>query len=259
VNDTGLRRFEWNGLTLLVRRYGPEDPGEPALAPAPAILLVHGIGVSARYFERLARALAPDATVYAVDMPGFGAAPKPEPRRSLDLVTLAELIRAFIASADIAKPVLVGHSMGCQIVVEMALQDPALSDQLVLMGPVVDTAAPTAVGQALRLLRDMCVEPPKSNAIVLGDYLRCGPRWYFRELGFMLGYPLLPRLARLATPALVIRGARDPVAPADWVARVVDVVPHGERLDVPGAAHVVQFAAPREVAAAILARAGVRR
>jgi pimeloyl-ACP methyl ester carboxylesterase len=257
VKVDGPGRFEWNGLTLLVRRYGPEDSGAPA--PAPAVVLVHGIGVSARYYERLARTLAPDAAVYAVDLPGFGAAPKPKPRRSVDLATLAELIRAYLAQANITKPVLVGHSMGCQIVVEMSLQDPALSDQLVLMGPVVDTAAPTAVGQALRLLRDMCVEPPKSNGIVLGDYLRCGPRWYLRELGFMLGYPLLPRLGRLNTPTLVIRGARDPVAPADWVARVVDVVPHGDRLDVPGAAHVVQFAAPRVVAAAILARAGVRR
>jgi pimeloyl-ACP methyl ester carboxylesterase len=180
------------------------------------------------------------------------------------LATYADLIRAFIASshlsAGLIKPVLVGHSMGCQVVVEMSLQQPALSDHLVLMGPVIDPAAPTVLGQALRLLHDLCREPAKANAIVLTDYLfRCTPLWYLRELRFMLAYPLLQRAALLTTPTLVIRGMRDPVAPAEWTARVADIVPGGDLLQVPGAAHVVQFSAPREVAAAILAHAGLPR
>jgi pimeloyl-ACP methyl ester carboxylesterase len=111
------------------------------------------------------------------------------------------------------------------------------------------------LGQALRLLRDMSREPLKGNAVVLTDYLRCGPPWYLRELRFMMSYPLLRRAALLGTPALVIRGARDPVAPADWAARVADAFPGGDLVEVPGAAHVVQFSAPHEVAAAILAHA----
>ncbi len=40
-------------------------------------LLVHGIGVSSRYFERLIPVTSRRARVIAVDLPGFDTAPKP--------------------------------------------------------------------------------------------------------------------------------------------------------------------------------------
>src|SRR5579862_4730067 len=39
---------------------------------APALVLVHGIGVASPYFVPLARRLAPHLRVYAPDLPGFG-------------------------------------------------------------------------------------------------------------------------------------------------------------------------------------------
>jgi pimeloyl-ACP methyl ester carboxylesterase len=39
---------------------------------APAVVLLHGLGVSSRYMLPLARELAPHFRVYAVDLPGFG-------------------------------------------------------------------------------------------------------------------------------------------------------------------------------------------
>jgi pimeloyl-ACP methyl ester carboxylesterase len=43
----------------------------------PAIVLVHGLGVSSRYMAALARELAPFYRVHAVDLPGFGRSEKP--------------------------------------------------------------------------------------------------------------------------------------------------------------------------------------
>jgi pimeloyl-ACP methyl ester carboxylesterase len=240
-----------DGLTLVVRRFGPE----PTATGAPPFVLVHGIGVSSRYFKRLARQLAKHSTVIAVDMPGFGAAPKPHPRRQLSIEELAGLIRGFLTEADIRNPVLVGHSMGAQIVTEMSVQDPGLTDRIVLIGPVVDPAAPTAVGQGLRLARDMLVEPPSANWLVLSDYVRCGPRWYLTELPVMLGYPMVERLSRVSASVLTIRGAVDPVAPADWAGHIDTVVTRSARLDVAGSGHVAQHSGAVAVAAAVLAHA----
>ena len=251
MSDYILRRFDHGELTLLARQYGSARSGEGARA----FVLVHGIGASSRYFSRLARRLAPYGSVYAIDLPGFGAAPNPA--ASLDIPDFAALLRACAGTWGIVDPVLVGHSMGAQVVVEAALQDPGLSSSLVLIAPVVDPAAPTALGQARRLLRDVFTEPPAANWIVAGDYLRCGPRRYLSALPAMLSYRLEERAAGLRVPTLVVRGSLDPVTPAAWADRLAAAIPRSSRLDVRGASHVVQYAAPRAVAAAIVSHARI--
>lgn len=245
MRDYLLRRFEHGELTVMVRQYGQAVPGRPRRA----FLLVHGIGASSRYFARLSRELAPHGIVYAVDLPGFGSAPTPD--APLGISDLASLLRTFTAAWGIADPVLVGHSMGSQVVLEMAVQDPSLPASVVLLAPVVDPRAPTALAQALRLLRDVFTEPPSANWIVAVDYLRCGPRRYLAALPSMLLYRIEERAPRLRAPTLVVRGARDPVTPAEWADRMAGVIPGAGRLDVPGASHVVQHSAA-PVAAAIV-------
>jgi pimeloyl-ACP methyl ester carboxylesterase len=241
-------RFDHDGLTMLVRRYA--QGGDGGTASPLTFLLVHGIGVSPNYFARLSEQLRPHGIVYAVELPGFGATPRPE--RALGIEDFAVLLTAFSKAWKLDNPVLVGHSMGTQIVTEMAVRNPALSDRVVLMGSVVDPDAPTPFGQGFRLFRDMLIEPPSANVIVLMDYLRCGPRWYLAQLPAMLTYPLEARLPLLEAFTLVVRGARDPVAPAEWSKRIAELIPRSARLDVPKAAHVVQHRAARVVAAAIL-------
>ncbi|TFB49511.1 alpha/beta fold hydrolase [Cryobacterium tagatosivorans] len=251
MSDFVLRRFDHGELTLLVREYGDDR----SVGGTRAFVLVHGIGASSRYYARLSRLLAPHGSVYAVDLPGFGAAPSPAV--PLDIPDFAALLRAFAGARGLVDPVLVGHSMGSQVVTEVALQDPGLASSLVLIAPVVDPAAPSALGQALRLLRDVFTEPPAANWIVAVDYLRCGPRRYFSALPAMLSYRLEERVARLQVSTLVIRGSRDPVTPAGWADRLVAAIPRSSRLDVRGASHVVQLAAPRVVVAAIVAHARI--
>lgn len=250
MSDFTWRRFDHGELTLLVRQYGSAGSGG-----ARSFLLVHGIGASSRYYARLARRLAPHGVVYAVDLPGFGAAPSPSV--PLDVPGFAALLRALADTWGMIDPILVGHSMGAQVVAEAALQDPALSSSLVLIAPVVDPAAPTALGQGLRLLRDVFTEPPAANWIVATDYLRCGPRRYFSALPAMLSYRLEERAARLRVPTLVVRGARDPVTPAAWAGSLAGAIPGSSRLDVRGCSHVVQYSAAQAVAAAIVSHARI--
>lgn len=246
-------RYERDGLTLVVHRHRARKTDAAASsADERVFLLVHGIGVSSKYYRRLIPELVPHGTVYAVDMPGFGDAPKPDPRRRLSVEDLADLLLAFLADAGVGPVVLVGQSMGTQVVTEMAVREPDAATHVVLIGPVVDSAAPTALGQGLRLAHDTCIEPPSANRVVLTEYVRCGPRWYLTELPSMLDYPMLRRLAAVSAPTLVMRGEHDPIAPAAWTQQVTDTLPVATRFDVPKAAHLAQFRSPRVVAAAIL-------
>lgn len=210
-------------------------------------VLVHGIGVSARYLRRLAHELAAESHVLVPELPGFGRTPRLDHAPSI--TELADGLAAELARRGVERAVLTGHSMGTQVVAEAARRHPDLAERIVLIGPVVDPAARSALAQGLRLARDTLREPPGGNAIVFSDYLRAGPVWYARQLPHMLGYRTRDAVAELTCPVLVVRGARDPVAPERWVADLAAAAAHGCAVSVPGAAHLVQYVRAREVAA----------
>ena len=237
------RVFRFDGRVALVHERGS--------GPATPVVLVHGIGVARLYFEPLADVLAASGRVLIVELPGFGRAPKLRPSDPPTIEEHARLLAALLRDAGGGPYRIVGHSMGTQIVADLAARDQDLVADLALLGPVTDPAAPDAVRQGLRLALDTLGESAGANAAVFTDYLRTGPRWYLRTLPFMLGYDLLGALPRIQAPGLVIRGARDPIAPHDWTAEVAAHLPRSRLVEVPGAHHVVQFTNPEAVAAAL--------
>ncbi|HEX5856511.1 MAG TPA: alpha/beta hydrolase [Microbacterium sp.] len=221
----------------------------PAGSSGIPYVIVHGIGVSHRYSVPLHDTLAAEADVYSVDLPGFGGLPKP----SVDL-TVEEMARRLGVALErigVTTGVLIGHSMGTQWVVELALQRPELAASVVIIGPVVDDRFRSVVAQSVALGRDTFGEPPLTNAVVFTDYLRAGPVWYTVQLRHMLAYRLENRVGALGVPLLVMRGGKDPIAGVEWCRRVRDSARMGSLVAVPGHHHVVQYTAPRAVASAI--------
>lgn len=233
-------RFGHAGRVLLVFEQGR--------AAGPTFVLVHGIGVGSRYFRRLAPLLAEHGHVLTVELPGFGNSPKPQPTQRVE--DHGDLLAAYLTARGCTDALLVGHSMGAQIVVDAALKTPV--GGLMLIGPVTDPQARSAPRQGGRLLLDMTREPPASNWIVLTDYARCGPSWYLRTLPSMLSYDLEAMLPRVRVPTTVVRGGRDPIATASWARRVRDLLPQSRLVEVAGAPHVAMFSQAARVAAEIL-------
>ena len=223
---------------------------------APAVVLIHGIGASHRYLRRLHRLLAGSMETYSIDLPGFGATPRPG--RTLSTAEHARYILGALEQLGVAEIVLVGHSMGTQMAVEAAQQAPERISNVVLMGPVVDPRRGTVAQQALALARDcLFYESPSSNALVLTDYLRCGPSWYMKTLQVMMEYPMEQRITGVSAPVLVVRGTNDPVADADWCRRLAGLARRGRLLEVQGTGHVVQHNRALEVRDGILAFTGL--
>lgn len=211
----------------------------------PVIVLVHGIGASHRYFRRMQRELALRAVVHAVDLPGFGGSPRPGTPRSI--AQLAAALGRRLDELAVARAAVVGHSMGAQVALELALQRPGLVSHLALLGPVTDPDRATVTAQARDLLRDMIGEPVSANMLVLADYVRCGPRWYLAELGAMLRYPTASAVSRARCPVLVVRGTADPVARRPWAEQVAAAAVDGRIVEVHGR-HLVQHSAAARTA-----------
>jgi len=221
----------------------------PAPAPGlPVFVLLHGIGMSHRYLERLHRELSTSGTVISFDLPGFGGTPKPD--SAVTVEEYAELVGHALRRAAVTRCVVIGHSMGCQFAVELARQHPELVSHAVLIGPVVDSHRRSVLRQALALAVDSLGERPSTNAIVFTDYLRCGPKWYLTALPQMMDYPTEDRITDVVVPVLVLRGTRDPIAGRVWSAALAARAPGGRVLELSGN-HVVQDSAPGQVAEAI--------
>jgi len=228
-------------LTIMVKRF----PARGA-TDGPDFVLVHGIGMSSRYFGPLAAELARIGTVWTIDLPGHGSAPNP--RRDVSIDDHAAALAGFLASGRIDAPVLIGHSMGCQVVAALAASRPEMTDRIVLMAPAINAAERTVAYQALRLGQDALVEPPHANWVVFTDYLfRSGPFFFLRQMRHMLDDAIEARLPGIAAKTLVIVGDHDAIIPVDWAEQVSRLLPNGTLRVVRGP-HVIMFTDPVAIA-----------
>lgn len=218
-------------------------------SPGCPIVLVHGLSVSSGYMVPTMRALGHSARVYAPDLPGFGKSAKPH--RVLDVSELAEYAHDWMRAIGVERAHVLGHSLGAQIVVDLATHWPSQVASLVLAGPTTDPRAPTVPGQAMRLLRDMTREPLAFWPVVLGEYLEAGPRRTIRTIQAGIRDPFLDKLRRLEVPVLVVRGERDPIAPREWVDDVASTALDAQTATIARGAHAIPFHTPEQLAVLI--------
>ncbi|MCU1526913.1 MAG: hydrolase [Frondihabitans sp.] len=208
-------------------------------------VLVPGIGVASNYFERLAPNLNEFGPVHALDLPGFAGVPHPD--RAMTIRQYADLVGEVIDSLELTDPVVVGHSMGTQVVVDLVARRPGLST-VVLIGPVINPDERRVGLQAVRFLQAAAHEPGRVKLLAASAYLFCGPKWFSRILPKMMRFPIERALPHVRADTLVIRGEFDAVAPREWVRRVGELLPSSRLWEIPGAAHSVMHAHAEEVA-----------
>lgn len=200
-------------------------------------VLVAGIGVAASYFEFLAPTLAERGDVYALDLAGFAGVAKPR-RRTPSIAFFADQVEAVLDHYGLDAPVLVGHSMGSQIVTEVLNRRPDLR-HAVLVSPVVDEHEASALRQAGLFLRSSLRESPHLAMIAVSAYILCGPVYFLRVLPHMLRYRITDAVSRLSTRMLFIRGEHDASSSRRFHSRLIAACPSASRWEIEGAAHSI--------------------
>jgi pimeloyl-ACP methyl ester carboxylesterase len=220
-------------------------------AGAPPVVLVHGLGVSGRYLVPTARQLAGEFPVYVPDLPGWGKSEKPP--HALTVPQATDALAIWMGEVGLSHAVLIGNSLGCQFIIDLAVRFPERVGWAVLVGPTIDPAARTLIGQIVRGNRDLFREPLSYWPLLVRDYLVAGPLRTLQTLRYALADPVVEKLPKVAAPTLVVRGSRDPIAPPPWVEEMVRLLPRGRLVVIPGAAHVANYTAPEQLAAAVRA------
>ncbi len=242
--SAGRTKSRWaivDGLRMHAR-----VPANPAPEGTPAVVLVHGLVVSSRYMVPTLSRLAADHRVYAPDLPGFGRSEKPP--RALDIPGLARALDGWMEATGLESAVLAGNSMGCQVIAELAVRNPARVERAVLQGPTMDPDARNLPQQAARLALDALLEPPSMLLIEGLDLLATGPLRALHTFRHAADDRIEEKLPMLKAPTLVLHGALDPIVSLRWTERVTGLLPDGRLVVVPKAAHAMTYNAPSEVA-----------
>ena len=229
-------RYRRVGALRIHERYSERES-------APTLVLLHGMGVSSRYFLPTAGRLASRCTVYAPDLPGFGLS-APLGKR-LTVRGLADAFEAWLDAAGLQMPhALVANSFGCQVVADFAARRPERVARLVLVGPTIDRRARSLGRQAARLALDSVREPVGLLAVEAVDYVLHIGKSGVAGFVEMIRDPVECKLRDVRAPTLVVRGDRDPIVPHTWAEEVAATLPRGRLVEVPGAAHAVNYNAP---------------
>jgi pimeloyl-ACP methyl ester carboxylesterase len=196
------------------------------------VILVHGLLMNRRMYERLGPAIAAEGyRVVCVDLLGHGRSERPEDLRLYSMPLFARQVSALIDHLGLDSAVVGGTSLGANVALELATREPEKALALVVEMPVLDNALSAVAGAftpvmlglklarpAYEALSTITSALPRTHHLIdIGLDLvrqRPGPSLAVLE-GLLLGEtaPHRQDRVRIAQPTLIVGHTRDPVHP----------------------------------------------
>jgi len=218
-----MGEFHYEGHRIEYDSYGE---GERVL------VLVHGLLMNRRMFERLAPELAAQGhRVVCVDMLGHGRSDRPEDLRLYSMPLFARQVAALLDHLEQPRAVVGGTSLGANVALELAVREPERVRGLFVEMPVLDNALSAVAATFTPVLlglrwgrpvfegvsRFASIVPRTHHLVDIGlDWVRQrpGPSQAVLE-GLLLGETAPHREQRLKIeqPALIVGHPRDPLHP----------------------------------------------
>jgi pimeloyl-ACP methyl ester carboxylesterase len=240
--------------------------GAPSATP---LVLLHGGGANAHWWDHLAAPLAERRHVVALDFRGHGDSDWPQETR---VGAFSDDLDALLEHLGAPHAVLAGHSMGAHIALDRAARDPRVRG-LVL----IDLAWGAARGARRATRRALSLRltyPSRERAVAAfrfvpgaaraGEALRVAiaersvrpepdgrfgfkfdPRW------FAMPYRELPPLSGVACDTLLLRGCESGLLGPEAARALAAELPRTRLVEVPGAGHHVHIDRPDAVLGAL--------
>ncbi len=242
------------------------------------LLLVHGLAANAGFWRYNIPELARHYRVIAVDLPGYGKSSKATwypYSMSFYAASLARLVEEL----ELGPVTVVGHSMGGQIAMTMALRHPESVSRLVLAAPAGIEGFRPGEGEWLRNaltiqgIRTVPEDGIRRNLSL--NFYDWSDEWEWmveerarmaraddfdqfahavvQSVGAMLDEPTTPFLERVTHPAVIIYGRYDHLIPnpylhPGWASAVfregAERLPGATLVEIPDAGHMLMIERP---------------
>ena len=232
----------------------------PEAPLSPPIILLHGAGGTHLHYPPELRRLN-GYQVFAPDLPGHG---KSEGLGRQTIPDYAQAIREFMDDLNLPAALLIGHSMGSAIALQLALDTPDRVLALVLLGSgsrlrvapsILDnTASEATFPLAVKTITEWSYSPQSPAhlkelaaqrmsetrpAVLHGDFIACD------------NFDLSESLPEIHQPTQLICGADDKLTPPKYSKYLQENLPNAQLEIIPEAGHMVMLEQPHPVAETI--------
>ena len=239
---------------------------------APAILFLHGIGGAARAWKpQVARFAEAGYRALALDLPGYGAR---SPVTAMRFEDLASDVERAVDALALAKPILVGHSMGGMIAQTALRRRPSGYAAAILVGTspafgnpagdfqkkfVMDRLGPLDGGKTLPELAPSMVDAmmgpapdAAGHALALACMSATPESTYRAAVHCLVEFDERANLPAIAIPVLCLVGENDRNAPPIVSEKMAAKIPDGTYRCLPRLGHLPNLEAPQVFDDAVL-------
>lgn len=236
-----MPEFDYNGHRI---SYDEHGAGERPL------ILVHGLLMNRRMFDRLGPAMAERGNrVIAIDLLGHGRSERPTEMSQYSMTFFARQVEALLDHLDLEDAVIGGTSLGANVTLELAYLEPKRVKGMMIEMPVLDNAllaaavifTPIMIGlrfgePLLKVVAAGARRIPRSNPLLdIGlDWFRQDPAASEAILeGLFLGSsaPHHQFRVQMEQPALVIGHRADPLHPFSDAGMLAEELPHARLIE----------------------------
>jgi pimeloyl-ACP methyl ester carboxylesterase len=249
------------------------------------LIFVHGLGSYLPAWQKNIGVLKEKFRCIALDLPGYGKSSKgPYP---IGMAYYANILSEFLKKMDIPSAVFIGHSMGGQIVMTLAIQKPKIVEKLILVAPAgieiftqgerdwfkqvvtVKAIQATPPQQIRANIVANFYKMPKDAEFMVIDRLRLRQAKDFvlyclanqQSVAGMVDEPVFDYLGEIKQPTLIIFGENDNLIPNPYLhgGKTEDIaktaaqkIPNSTLVMIEKCGHFAQFEKPEVVNQAII-------
>lgn len=224
------------------------------------ILILPGWGTTINTYISLINDIASYATVYCLDMPGFGDSD--EPKKGWNLDDYIDFVVKFIKSQNITELSLIGHSNGGRIIIKLMNQKlDFIVNKIILIGSagIVHKKSLTQkfkitlfkVGKKVLGVKPIKIFFPKAldnfrNKFGSADYKNASPIMK-KCLVSLVNEDLKEYLPNIKSPTLLIWGKNDTATPIEDAILMENIIPDAGLVKIQNCSHYVFLEKPAYV------------
>jgi len=221
------------------------------------LLLIHGAGGSHLYFPPELRRLN-GFRIFSPDLPGHG---KSKGVGAQSVKSYVQQIQDFMDAINLPAAIIVGHSMGSAIALQLALDAPDRVLALAILGggsrlrvaPALleQTANEATFSIAVEMITKAAFAPDTPETltstaakrmeeirptVLHGDFLACND------------FDISEHIAAINKPTLILCGTEDKMTPPKYAKSLHEAMPNSELTLIEGAGHMLMLEKPHKVA-----------
>lgn len=225
------------------------------------IVFIHG-SMGNHVSWEFQKQLSDEYRLVLLDLPGHGESDPLDEEISVKLYT--DYVSEFVRGLGIEKMVVVGHSLGGAICIQLALDYPELLRAIVLVGTGAKLGVLPTILEALRTNFEESIElaiggmafaenaNPELIEMAKNECLKCKQQVGYADFAACNNFDVRERISEINIPTLIIVGTEDKFTPVKWSQYLNEKISNSSLKIIESAGHMVMIEQPEELNQAML-------